>query len=124
MNYLKKAVIETAEAPNEIYNELLTIEKSLDAFNRKLNGDNLRSYYDGGVPTAVKGRLDLITYGLWSTTAAPTDTYIRSYEVAAAQSDELLTELKVIDNNIKIIESKLEKTGAPYTPGRIPEWRK
>ncbi|MBZ0178243.1 MAG: glycosyl hydrolase [Melioribacteraceae bacterium] len=124
MNYLKKAVIETAEAPNEIYNELLTIEKSLDAFNRKLNGDNLRSYYDGGVPTAVKGRLDLITYGLWSTTAAPTVTYIRSYEAAAAQSDELLTELKEIDNNIKIIESKLEKTGAPYTPGRIPEWRK
>lgn len=124
ITYLKKAVIETAEAPNELYNYLLDIEKSLAEFNRKLNGDGLRSFYDGGVPTAVKGRLDLITYGLWSTTSAPTDTYIRSYKAAEVQTEGLLVELKNIDNDIKSIESKLEKFGAPYTPGRIPEWRK
>jgi hypothetical protein len=36
----------------------------------------------------------------------------------------LLSELKSIDGEVKSLESKLEKYGAPYTPGRFPEWKK
>jgi hypothetical protein len=36
----------------------------------------------------------------------------------------LINSLKSIDSKIKRIEDTLEKLGAPYTPGRFPEWRK
>ena len=124
IKYFKKAVIDGAEVPEQTYNTVIKIEKELDDFNRKLNGDPLRARYEGGTPTSVKDRVDLITGALWTTTSAPTDTYIKSYDAAAGQFDGLLTDLKSIDGEVKTLESTLEKYGAPYTPGRFPEWRK
>ena len=80
--------------------------------------------YEGATPTSVKQRVDIITSSLWNTTSAPTETYIKSYEFAANQFGNLLSELRLIDEEVKSLESKLEKFGAPYTPGRFPEWKK
>ncbi len=124
IKYFKKAVIEGSDVPEETYNTVLKIEKELGDFNRKLNGDPLRARYEGGSPTSVKDRIDLVTGALWTTTSAPTDTYIKSYDAAASQFDGLLADLKSIDSEVKSLESTLEKYGAPYTPGRFPEWRK
>ena len=122
--YLKKAVLDGANVPAETYSQIINIESDLREVNRKLNGDQLRSRYEGSAPTSVKQRVELITGALWSTTAAPTNTFIKSYDVAASKFDEILSDLKSIESSIKQIESELEKSGAPYTPGRFPEWKK
>lgn len=124
ISYLKKAVLDGADVPVTIYNNVLNLESDLRELNRKLNGDQLRARYEGGAPTSVKGRVDLITGALWSTTAAPTNTFIKSYDEGANKLNEILNDLKSIDYNIKQIETELEKSGAPYTPGRFPEWKK
>ena len=121
--YLEKAVIDGADVPDSIYNSILSVKKDLDGFNRKLNGDPLIARYEGGSPTSVKERVDLITSALWTTTAAPTTTFIKSYDVAANAFGNLLNDLKSIDNKVKTVETKLEKYGAPYTPGRFPVWK-
>ena len=61
IKYFKKAVIDGAGVPDESYNTVIKIEKELDDFNRKLNGDPLIAQYEGGSPTSVKQRVDLIT---------------------------------------------------------------
>jgi photosystem II stability/assembly factor-like uncharacterized protein len=124
IKYLKKAVIDGAGVPDESYSTVIKIEKELDDFNRKLNGDPLVAQYEGASPTSVKQRVDMITSSLWFTTAAPTSTYIQNYDAAADQFEGLLSKLKSIDEEIKSLESKLEKDKAPYTPGRLPEWKK
>jgi hypothetical protein len=124
INYFEKAIIDGAKVPTDAYNTVLKIKNELDDFNRKLNGDPLRAQYEGGSPTSVKERIDLITSSLWITTSAPTNTYIQSYDAAAAQFTSLLATLKSIDDEIKSLESKLEMFGAPYTPGRFPDWHK
>ncbi len=124
LKYFKKAVFESADVPVETYNKVLAIEKSLKEFNRALNGDGLRRYYEGGAPSSVRDRVELITGALWATTAAPTVTYEKSYDAAAGKLKALLNDLRKIDSDIKLLESELEKAGAPYTPGRFPEWRK
>jgi photosystem II stability/assembly factor-like uncharacterized protein len=122
--YLKKAVLDGAMVPDETYNKIISVENDLRSLNRNLNGDPLRSRYEGASPSSVKQRVELITGALWSTTAAPTNTFIKSYDAAAAKFDAILNNLKSIENSIKQIESDLEKSGAPFTPGRFPEWRK
>lgn len=124
LSYLKKAAVEVPDVPVETYQTLLGIEQDLKLFDRKLNGDQLRSRYEGAAPTSVKERVELITGALWTTTAAPTTTFIKSYDAAAEKFDELRTSLKLIDDNIKQVENTLEKFGAPYTPGRLPDWKK
>jgi hypothetical protein len=89
-----------------------------------LNGDRLRSRYEGASPSSIKDRVDLITGALWNTTAAPTTTFTKSYDEAANKFENVLVFLKSIDDEIKQVELILEKHGAPYTPGRFPEWRR
>ncbi len=124
LGYLIKAVFESSEVPNEVYQKVDAVKLRLNELNRKLNGDNLKRRFEGAVPTAVKDRLEVITYALWTTTSAPTNTLKKSYDDAADKFDEILELLKSIDDSIKGIEVELEKTGAPYTPGRFPTWRK
>ena len=123
LSYLKKAVIEAANVPDNTYNKILTAELNLKELNRQLNGDGLRRRYEGASPSSIKNRVDLITAALWNTTAAPTTTFIKSYDNAAGKFDDVLVFLKSIDDEIKQIEQILEKYGAPYTPGRFPEWK-
>lgn len=122
--YLKKAVNESADVPKDTYQKIVNIELDLKELNRELNGDPLRARYEGASPTSVKGRVDLITGALWSTTSAPTNTFIKSYDAAASKFEAILISLKSIDESIKQVEDTLENYGAPYTPGRFPEWRK
>ncbi|NNG27112.1 MAG: glycosyl hydrolase, partial [Ignavibacteriaceae bacterium] len=124
LSYLKIATFETANVPENTFNKVLTAELTLKELNRKLNGDGLRRRYEGASPSSIKDRVDLITAALWNTTAAPTTTFIKSYDDAASKFDDVLVFLKTIDNEIKQIEQILEKHGAPYTPGRFPEWKK
>ena len=124
LSYLKKAVIEAANVPENTYNKILTAELNLKELNRKLNGDGLQRRYEGASPSSIKNRVDLITAALWNTTAAPTTTFTKSYVDAANKFGDVLVFLKSIDDEMKQIEQILEKHGAPYTPGRFPVWRK
>ena len=124
LSYIKKAVIESANVPAETSEKIVGIEMELKELDKKINGDQLRGRYEGGTPTSVKERVGLITSALWNTTAAPTTTFIQSYNVAADKYDEIFTFIKSVDDNIKQVETTLEKYNAPYTPGRLPDWKK
>jgi len=123
LSYLKKAVIEAANVPEDTYNKILTAELNLKELNRQLNGDGLRRRYEGASPSSIKDRVDLITAALWNTTAAPTTTFTKSYDDAANKFGDVLVFLKSIDDEIIQIEQILEEHGAPYTPGRFPQWK-
>ncbi|MCW8849587.1 MAG: glycosyl hydrolase, partial [Melioribacteraceae bacterium] len=124
LDYFKKAVFESTGVPEEMFNQILIAEKNLNDLKIMFHGDRLRSSYEGGVPASIKDKVDLITGALWTTTSAPTQTFIKSYEDAANQFDDLLAVLKKSSDEIELIETKLEKLGAPYTPGRFPTWKK
>ena len=119
IGYLKKAALETEKVPTDTYSRILSAELRLEDLNRKLNGDQLRGKYEGGVPTSIKQRVEIITSGLWSTTSAPTETFIQNYGAANGKVNELTASLKSIGEDIKQIELILEKYSAPYTPGRL-----
>lgn len=120
LDYFKKAVFDAANAPAETYNRILSVELKLKELNRKFNGDNLKANYEGASPTSVKERVDLITSALWSTTAAPTTTFIKSYEDAASKFGEILNSLQSVADEVEQIEKILKDSGAAYTPGRFP----
>ncbi|PIE02263.1 MAG: glycosyl hydrolase [Acidobacteria bacterium] len=123
MAYLKKASLTTPGIANQIMTDISAVEADLKQLNRDINGDVLRVRFEGASPTSVSERMALITWTLWSTTAAPTTTFIKSYDVAASQVQEILISLKTIEARVLQIEEKLEKAGAPYTPDRFPSWK-
>jgi hypothetical protein len=81
-----------------------------------------RQFYEGQARMSLKGRTDLIVGSLWSTTAGPTGTYQRVFEEARAAFGKVLADLRTVHARAQAFEDRLEKQGAPYTPGRMPVW--
>ena len=54
----------------------------------------------------------------------PTQTQQNQYNAAAADFEGVLVQLRqLIEADLARLEKQLEAAGAPWTPGRIPEWR-
>jgi hypothetical protein len=54
----------------------------------------------------------------------PTTTERRQYEILSTEFAALLVRLRAIaDTRLRAVETAAEQAGAPWTPGRIPEWK-
>jgi hypothetical protein len=68
--------------------------------------------------------VDGIIYDQYLSTGAPTGTNRKAYEIAAAEFGLFLADLRVfVERDLRTLESALEAARAPWTPGRIPEWK-
>jgi len=120
--YLEAAVMSVTNVEESRLAELSSIKARLKALNEELNGDELLPRYEGQARMSLKGRTDLIVESLWGTTSGPTGTYQRAYEEARASFGKVLAELRTVHEQTQAFEDRLEREGAPYTPGRMPVW--
>jgi hypothetical protein len=88
----------------------------------KLNGDSTVANRAEPVPMSLTTRIGNIVGGSWGSQSAVTGNYRDSYAVAAQQLPEILEELKSISADLSRLEEDLQAEGAPWTPGRIPDW--
>lgn len=123
IKYIKQAIIETPKLPADISKTIAGLEKRLTDVNTKLNGDATVARREFETVPSINRRIGVIVGALWSTTAAPTTTFTSSYQVAARQFTPVYNELKSIGDEMRNLENILESNKAPYTPGRLPEWK-
>jgi hypothetical protein len=64
-----------------------------------------------------------IAGSLWNTTSGVNGNLEQAYQHAAQKFAGVHTEVKAVDGELKALEQQLEKAGAPYTPGRLPDWK-
>jgi photosystem II stability/assembly factor-like uncharacterized protein len=102
------------------------LELRLTDLREALTGDPTRREHQEPSMPGIVSRIDQIVSGLWGTTSAPTTTHRRNYEIAAAEFDGVLDDLKqLIESDLPDLEARLEAAGAPWTPGRgVPDWKK
>jgi hypothetical protein len=123
LRYMKEAAIQTPAVDQNVTKDLLSLEQRLNLVSIKLNGDASLTRREFEAPPSINGRINNIMEGVITATVAPTNTSMGSYNVAAQQFAPLLSEVKAVGEEVKRIENVLEKSGAPYTPGRIPDWK-
>lgn len=121
--FLQQAAMSAPGLQGDWFQEFAKIQQALEEIDQTLNGDPILPRFEGQSRMSLKGRTDLITGSLWTTTSAPTGTYQRAYEEAHADFDALLTRLEAADARLHALEDALEAGGAPYTPGRLPKWK-
>jgi photosystem II stability/assembly factor-like uncharacterized protein len=122
VRYLKAAVLQTPNAPLDIATQLAALDKRLNAVNVPLNGDATKARREFETSPSVNGRLGSIMFQLWNSTSGIPGDYTTSYNIAEKQFSPIYAEIKSIGEEVKKIEATMEKSGAPYTPGRLPEW--
>jgi len=80
---------------------------------------------DKDAEPGLSSRLNGIIRDQWRSTSAPTQTHRDAYLIVADEFSPVLQKLKkLVEVDAKQIEKKLDEIGAPYTPGRFPDWKK
>src|ERR1035437_197062 len=123
LRFMKEAALQTSAIDQSIVKDIILLERRLGEVDKKLNGDALLTRREFEAPPSINNRIGNIMEGVITTTAAPTNTSISSYTISAQQFGPLLAEVKAVGEEVKRIENILEKSGAPYTPGRVPDWK-
>jgi hypothetical protein len=55
--------------------------------------------------------------------AKPTQTHLDDYSIAASEFAEQLGKLHaLVEVDLSQLEKDMEAAGAPWTPGRVPDW--
>ena len=123
LRFMKEAALQTSAIDQSIVKDIILLERRLGEVDKKLNGDASLTRREFEAPPSINNRIGNIMEGVITTTAAPTNTSISSYTISAQQFGPLLAEVKAVGEEVKRIENILEKSGAPYTPGRVPDWK-
>ena len=120
---LQKSLLDTAAATTPLMARAREIDNRLKDIDTALSGDKLRAKYEEPVSPSISNRLNDIVGALWNSTATPTGTQQRSYEFAADQFTPVLERLRrLVETDLRQLESEAESLGAPWTPGRVPVW--
>ena len=122
IDHLMAAVAATPAASEEQAQAVRTLTERMQDLQVKLNGDSAVSSRAEPVPMSITTRVGNIVDGSWSSQAGITGNYRDSYAIAAQQFPEVLEELKSIFADLSRLEQELQSEGAPWTPGRIPDW--
>ena len=75
-------------------------------------------------PPSINDRVNSIAGDQRFATSRPSQTHLDAYAIAADEFAGALDRLKALLEETRQIEVEMEKVGAPWTPGRIPEWHK
>ena len=124
VTYLRKALLDTPAADPTLLTELQSIDQRLNNLLTKLRGDSTREKRQEPAPPSVNQRVQEVAGDQWRVTSPPTQTQRDAYHQAGTEFTELLADLQnLIRNDLANLEQKLESAGAPWTPGRVPDWQ-
>ncbi|MCC6651597.1 MAG: glycosyl hydrolase [Candidatus Eisenbacteria bacterium] len=120
---LTSALNEATRPVEDLRAELRGIRTRLDALSVTFYGDRVLRRAEEAQPPSLTERVNQVVSGHWAATSAPTKTHMRGYEIAAAELAGALEQLRSAMRDLQALEGKAESIGAPWTPGRLPEWK-
>ena len=123
VRHVKKAILDTPGAEPAFGTRAREIEAALRQIERNLSGDPVAGARNETSPLPVSARVGVIVGTHWVATSAPTGTSEENYRIAAEEFAVELARLKSAESDLRELESKMEAAGAPWTPGRVPEWK-
>ena len=121
---IKRAINETPSLPHSLYDTAMALEKRNNEIIRALSGDAEARRRNMIAVPSINDRVGYSVNAQRMSTSRPTQTQANQYAAAAQEFETVLTQLRqLIEVDLLRLEKQLEAAGAPWTPGRIPEWR-
>lgn len=124
LKLMEVAVKEAPGANEPLLSDIRKIEQEIADIRLTLNGDDSMAKRSYPTSPSITGRVGSIVYGILETSSAPTETMKQSLQVAEEMFSDVYPRVKKLgETDIPGIEDKLDKAGAAFTPGRLPEWK-
>ncbi|HTW57475.1 MAG TPA: hypothetical protein VMD99_05070 [Terriglobales bacterium] len=120
---IREALRETPAVEKQLGAVADSIEQQDREILRALRGDVEIAKHSEPIPSSIDQRVDSILEGERFSLAKPTQSHIESYDIAAGEFGEQLSKLHtLVEVDLAKLQKDMEGAGAPWTPGRVPEW--
>jgi len=123
INHLRKALMDTPGGDPAILADLRLAQHRLNRINTALRGDQTRRRHEEPTPPSISERVGNIVGSQWDATSPPTQTQRDGLRYAGTEFAGVLADLRqLVETDLPAVEARMESAGAPWTPGRIPQW--
>ncbi|MCL5288857.1 MAG: glycosyl hydrolase, partial [Acidobacteria bacterium] len=124
LGLIKRAIQETPALDQKLRDQANALDAQLNSILRALRGDvALRQRNENTMP-AISERVGGIAGDQRMSISRPTQTHLDAYAIAAQEFAAELAKLRaLVETDLVKLEKALEAAGAPYTPGRLPDWK-
>ncbi len=120
--YVRAAMVQTTATSDADRASLQRIAGRLADVTVAINGDATIASRNEPVPMSISERAGRI-YGILVWTQSPVGGNFKdSYAIAADEFTSALASLRSVERDLSALEGALDVKGAPWTPGRIPDW--
>ena len=121
---IRRALNETPSADPRLTDDAVAIDKKTNEILKALRGDQALRARQENLPDSISELVGTIVGGQRMAIQRPTQTQMDHYTAAAAEFGQVLARLRaLIEGDLMKLEKSMEAAGAPWTPGRIPEWK-
>jgi hypothetical protein len=121
---IKRAISETPSLPQKLQEDATNLDRRTNEILRAMSGDNAARQRNMNTPPSINDRIGYVVGAQRMSISRPTQTQIAQYNAAAQDFETTLNQLRqLIEVDLARLEKQLEAAGAPWTPGRIPEWK-
>lgn len=125
ITHLKKAIDATPAQTAALAAEVRAMESRLKDIQVAIDGDGTMARRGYPVPTPIAARVGQIVMDQWNSTSPPSGISQGSYDAAADQFAGELEKLRqLVEVDLRKVEAALEAAGGPWTPRRVPVWKK
>ena len=123
LQHLRQAILETPNADPAWFEREQEMRGRLDDLLIALRGDPTLGKRFEPAPPSITNRVSSIVGRLWDSDLAPAQSDRDQYRYAGEGLTDVLGKLHtLIEWDIPSLEQDLEAAGAPWTPGRLPDW--
>ena len=120
---IREALRDTPAAERQLGAVADGLEQRNREIRRALSGDVEMAKRSENIASSINARIDSIMEGERFSLAKPTQSHMDSYSIAAAEFAEQLSKIHtLVEVDLSKLEKDMEAAGAPWTPGRVPEW--
>ena len=120
---LRQAVEATPMPNDSLARDVRALAARLRELRMSLIGDETRARRAEPTPPTINSRVNEVIQYHWSGTGEPTKTQEASIEVASTAFTPVRNALEqLVERDLRALEERAERAGAPWTSGRVPQW--
>ncbi|GAB4378151.1 MAG: hypothetical protein Kow0075_07730 [Salibacteraceae bacterium] len=116
ISHMHEAVMKTPGAPASLIEKIEDHRLALQNIKYQLHGESYLKKREAPAYPGIQERVEIVVYDMKSHTEAPTQTAIRSIEIAAEEFETAKQALDNLNAQIEQTAAELKKAGAPYFP--------
>ena len=123
LKQIREALKQTPAVEKQLGASADSLEHRNGEILRALRGDTEIAKQNEPIPSSIGDRVNTIIEGERFSMQRPTQSDIDSYGIAAGEFADQLAKLRaLVEVDLAKLEKDMEAAGAPWTPGRVPEW--